>query len=269
MPRSRGWPDTGPSRSSSQRPQGASPQWSGVRVRISGRQSSSTTARSLVVKPPPGHSGGRLCERPIAWRPFWWVFPSRPDGPSRLCCRARAAAVGPAQHARSAPPVRPVAARRRRTPTHHYQSSVVSACRPCARDRSIRARRANYILPWSRTANPPAPVARALAVPVQSRHEWHDARPLYIGELHIPIGPAATLSPAPIGVNRPRTRASGLRAFQLSRICHKPGGTCSSLTNRQTMSPATRTPMRTRTNFGNPLSRSTTWLPRREPPRDR
>ncbi len=57
----------GPCRSNSQRPQGSSPQWTGVRVRISGRRSVSTTAYSVVVRP--------LRERPITWCPGWWALP--------------------------------------------------------------------------------------------------------------------------------------------------------------------------------------------------
>ena len=150
----------GPSCSSSQRPQGASLQWPGVRVMINGRRSSSTMACSFVVRPLPGQAGDRLRERPIAWRPFWWVPRSRPDGPSRSCCRSTSAAVGLAQLARAAPPVRPAVAQRRRVPGRPCRSSAVRASRPYARDRSVRARRASYSLPWSRTTNLPAPVAR-------------------------------------------------------------------------------------------------------------
>ena len=150
-------------------------------------------ACSFVVKPLPGQAGDRLRERPIAWRPFWWVPRSRPDGPSRSCCRSKSAAVGLAHVDRAAPPVRLAVAQRRLAPGGHCRSIAVRACQPCVRDRAGRAMHAWYNFPWSRTANFPAPVARALAVPARSRRERRDPRPMRIRQVDILSGPVARL----------------------------------------------------------------------------
>ena len=124
-------------------------------------RSSSATACSFVVRPPrerpialpaPGLNRGRSCSS---------VIRSRPDGPSRLSCRARGAAVSLAHVDRAAPSSRRAATQRIPAPGRPLRFIAARACRPCARGRSIRARRASYCTPWSRTANPPVPVARA------------------------------------------------------------------------------------------------------------
>ena len=104
-------------------------------------------------KPVFQHDGVQLGRQPSTRAtdrlgPLLWALRSRPDGPSKSCCRARCTTVDPDQPTRAAPPVRPVAARRRRAPARPCRSSALRACRRCARgpNRSGRVRQLQHSL---------------------------------------------------------------------------------------------------------------------------